>query len=335
MNQVPSALPVIRLQVQNNSQGEASFIIQGPPPRPSLGAIGSFDGLHKGHQAVLDQSRTISKREGLPLSLVTFDPHPSEVLTPSRPPFRLMCLEQQIRLASDLGIEQILVLDFDMVMAALSPDIFLQTALKDRFCLKGLVFGFDFRFGAKGAGTPEFLHDWSRTHEFITHELSPQLAPDGQKWSSSLARKALIDGDPYSAMSILGHPFEIRGKVHKGQQLGRQLGFPTLNLDMGRYLVPKHGVYITRTKLNDGRHYTSISNLGIRPTINGQKLSFETHIFDFNEDIYDQIVCVEFLDYLRSEQTFNGLEALKAQITKDCLTAQEFHRRHLPPPLNN
>jgi len=327
MSHGPSALPVARLLVSENPAPNGSLIIEGADPLPSLGAIGSFDGLHRGHQAILSQARLMAQTHALPLSLVTFDPHPSEILTPTKPPFRLMCLDQQISLARELGVDQILVLRFDSLMANLAPEQFLMDALKTKLKLRGLVFGFDFRFGAKGAGTPSFLHQWAKSHEFLTHELAAQLTPSGEKWSSSMARNALMDGDLMRAQEILGRHFEIMAKVENGQQLGRQLGFPTLNLDMGRYLTPKHGVYISRTRLKDGRCLPSISNLGLRPTIDGKSLRFETHIFDFHEDLYDQYVRVELIDYLRTEKGFDGLEALKAQITKDCLTAREFHRR--------
>jgi riboflavin kinase / FMN adenylyltransferase len=327
MNPASKSVPIITLKAFGVTATDASLNIKGPSPVPSLGAIGSFDGFHQGHKAIVAKAKEMAQAQGLALSLVTFDPHPISILAPAKTPFRLMSLNQQIKAAIDLGVDQILVLNFDTNMSNISPEVFLQSALKERLGLKGLVYGFDFRFGAKGAGTAAYLREWADQNDFLTCEIEPQLSPDGQKWSSSLARSALISGDTKLAHMILGRHFEIEGIVQKGRQLGRQLGFPTLNIDTGYYQVPKHGTYITRTKLPSGHNLPSISNLGFRPTVDGKNLSFETHIFDFCENLYGQKVSVEFHDYLRGEIAFSDLEALKAQIANDCILAQEFHRR--------
>lgn len=291
----------------------------------TIAAIGSFDGVHIGHQRVIDLARRCCDHLNVPLSVICFDPHPQSYLAPQSPPFRLQRLDQQIEAFDALGVDQVIVLEFDANLSSLSAEDFVHKLLKIGLGLEGIVCGFDFRFGKMGRGTPEFLRDLSSATGLEVSVLDCQYGPNGEKLSSTSVREALMSGDVDTPHTILGRPMAYRGVVIEGRKLARTLGFATLNLTLGDYQRPKYGVYVTKTYLKDGRCFDSISNIGLRPTVDGQEERLETHLFDASIDLYGQDIHIELLAFLRAETAFSGIEALKDQIAKDCERALSWH----------
>jgi riboflavin kinase / FMN adenylyltransferase len=290
-----------------------------PLPRATSAAIGSFDGVHLGHATVIKSA----VKAQMPTSVISFDPHPQTYFRPGSEPFRLMSLHQQFLAFEALGVDYIFVLRFDAVMAGLSAQDFAQRVLQNELGLVHISAGFDFSFGARGLGKAADLERFGEACGFSTTIIGCQSDEDGEKLASSSVREALMAGDVTRARKILGRPQAYEGKVIKGDQLGRTIGFATLNMDMGSYVRPRFGVYASRTRLEDGRLYKSITNIGIRPTVNGRSERFETHVFDFDADIYGQTHEVELTSFIRPEQKFDSLDALKAQIAKDADVARQ------------
>ena len=282
--------------------------------------IGNFDGVHRGHQAVLAQARHIADAGGHRCVVLTFDPHPREVLGGIPRP-RLTTLERRIELLRANGADEVVVEPFTLDFAAITPEHFASNLLAKRLGAKAVVVGQNFRFGAKRAGDLPKLRTLGVELGFSV--AVAQIAGDAQgNFSSTRARAAISAGDLTEAVNVLGRPHSIAGIVEKGDQLGRKIGFPTANLGNVIEMLPPHGVYAIRA----GEH-RGVMNIGVRPTVDGTKLRIEAHLFDFDADIYGQSLRTDLVARIRGEQKFDGLDALKAQIAKDVQAAKEALER--------
>jgi riboflavin kinase/FMN adenylyltransferase len=284
-------------------------------------ALGNFDGVHLGHQAVIGRARDVANASKLPFGLLTFEPHPRSLFRPDEEPFRLTPMRVKLELFERLGVDVTLCLRFDPALAALSADAFIGEYLTGGMKAKHIVVGEDFCFGAKRSGNASLLADRGRAAGFTVDAVPPQLGPDGVAYSSTRIRQFLKDGLPEQAAILLGRRYRIEGHVQSGDKRGRLLGFPTANLTLDGYLAPRFGVYAVTVDIS-GTRYGGVANIGLRPTIGTPDLRFETHIFDFSGDLYGQQIGVELVRFIRAERKFDGLDALKAQIAADSAAAR-------------
>lgn len=286
-------------------------------------AIGAFDGVHRGHQAVIDAARAVGTARGLPLGVVSFDPHPRRWFQPEAAPFRLMSPGQMERALDGLGVDRLYRLPFDADMAALSDQAFALDVLgPDGLGIAHAAVGFDFTFGKGRSGSPEALARHGQQAGFTVSPVGRVDDADGLKLSSSAVREALKAGDMARANAILGRPFAIEGEVIHGDKRGRTIGVPTLNIALGDYMRPAFGVYATRTRLPDGRAIDGVASLGVRPMYLLEQPLLEVWLFDFDDDLYGQTVETDLVAFLRPEATFEGLDALKVQIEADATAAR-------------
>lgn len=309
---------------------------EGIPPHLCV-AIGSFDGVHEGHHSVIAAATETAHVRGHKSAVISFDPHPQRYFQTLKgieaEPFRLMHVPQQLRAYEALGADYALICDFDANLSALSAEDFARVILSEQLRASHVSAGFDFSFGKRGpnqpAGKAEDLVAFGAKFGFTTTILDRQDDADGNKLSSSAVREALQAGDFGRATAILGHPQAYMGPVIKGDQIGRTLGFPTLNVDLGDYVRPKYGVFVTRTRFEDGTVLGSVTNLGRRPTIaEGLSERFETFVFDLHHEVYGQTIEVELLHYLRPDMKFSSLDELKAQIATDTDQAKSWLNAH-------
>jgi riboflavin kinase/FMN adenylyltransferase len=283
-------------------------------------ALGNFDGVHRGHQAVIGEAAMIAAEKGIPLGVVTFDPHPRVLFRPHDAPFYLTCIEQKARLLAALGVDFLLVLPFDKEFAAQPPETFVDNVIVEGIGAKSVAVGYNFRFGHRRSGDGALLRELGDYHGYDVTLLNAVTAPAGGIYSSTHIREHLVGGNPAEAAMLLGRPFEIEGPVIEGDQRGRELGFPTANLSLGSYVQPAFGGYVVRAGLvRNGKTqwFDGVANIGNRPTLDGTKLLLETHIFDFDQDIYGETLRIALIEYLRPEQKFDGIEALKQRIEID------------------
>jgi riboflavin kinase/FMN adenylyltransferase len=282
---------------------------------PCVLAIGNFDGIHLGHQALL--KKLVQSAHDLQLSpaVMTFEPHPRELFTPQSAPARLCSMREKLEHFADAGVERVYVCAFNQRFAKVTAEDFMQRILLQSLHAKAILVGEDFRFGTKRAGSTQDIAQAG----FNLISL-PQVDLNGDRVSSTRVRLALAEGKLDEAAVLLGRPYSISGKVVHGAKRGRQLGFPTANVHMRHERPALTGVYAVKL---DGLN--AVANLGVRPTIAGvPKLLLEVHVLDFNEDLYGKHVHVEFFHKIRDEMKFDGLDALKAQIAKDAEVAREF-----------
>ncbi|HEY9092967.1 bifunctional riboflavin kinase/FAD synthetase [Parasphingorhabdus sp.] len=289
--------------------------------RGAIIALGNFDGFHKGHQAVAQAAIDWAKSENRPVIIATFDPHPVRHFKPDAPPFRLTTLDQREHLFTAAGADAMLVFEFDAQLAATTAGDFVEKLLVDRFGAAGVVTGEDFTFGKGRAGNVTVMEQLGLPLGLLTKTVSP-VYDDGEVVSSSRIRAALEEGDCETAARLLTRPFAIEGPVIHGDKNGRELGFPTANIDMGHYLRPKYGIYAVKGRFPDGRVVNGAANLGIRPSFDPPKELLEPHFFDLKEDLYGQVIEVELHHFLRGEQKFDDLDALVVQMDKDCEQAR-------------
>lgn len=285
-------------------------------------AVGAFDGVHRGHQAVIASARQAAESLGVPLGVVSFHPHPRRLFQPDVAPFGLMTPDQMARALEELGVERLYLLPFDRDMAGLSDEGFARQVLSEGLGIKHAAVGFDFTFGKGRSGSPDLLAQYGQSLGFGVSVTERKDDADGLKLSSSAVREALKAGDMDRATAILGRPFAIQGEVIHGDKRGRTIGVPTANIAMPGYMRPAYGVYATRTKLPDGRVINGVANLGIRPMYEIEEPLLEVWLFDFNESLYGQTVETELVAFLRGEMKFDGLEPLKVQIEKDARQAR-------------
>lgn len=287
------------------------------PLRGGVVALGNFDGFHAGHQAVVARAVTRARERGRPAIVATFDPHPRRYFQPQLPPFRLTSLDQRARLFAAAGADAMLVFAFDAALAGLSAEGFAER-LADGIGASGVVTGTDFTFGKARSGDVGVLRTLGERHGFTAETVAP-VESGATVVSSSRIRDLLREGRPREAAGLMTRPFAVEGVVEHGAKLGRQLGYPTANLRMGKYLRPAYGIYAVTGRLADGRVLKGAANLGIRPTIAGEPVELlEPYFFDFEGDLYGQVIEVALIDYLRAEAKFESLDALKVQMAADC-----------------
>lgn len=290
--------------------------------RGATAAIGNFDGVHRGHMAVIELARGAIHEA--PLGIVTFEPHPREYFAPDAPPFRLMGRSARAHRLEKVGVERLYELTFNAGLASLSPEAFARGVLRDGLGLRHVVVGADFCFGKGRAGTAQDLADFGQEFGFgVT--IAPLMAQAEQTVSSTAIRKALSAGDPRGAKEMLGHWHRIDGPVITGEQRGRELGYPTANMSIDGLHQPAFGVYAVLVDVLDGPHkgkYHGVASLGVRPMFGENKANLETFVFDFKGDLYGASLSVGLVEHLRGEEKFDTLEALITQMDADSTQAR-------------
>jgi riboflavin kinase / FMN adenylyltransferase len=291
------------------------------PLRGGIIALGNFDGFHLGHQAVVGRAVALAKAIGRPAIVATFDPHPIRHFRPDAAPFRLTSLDQRQRLFGAAGADAMLVFDFGAELASVTANDFITDWLIARAGASGVVTGEDFTFGKGRGGNTEVLAEIGGAQGLTVETVGP-VSEGGEIISSSRIREALHAGDCATATRLLTRPFAIEGVVQHGDKVGRTIGYPTANIDMGSYLRPRYGIYAVRGRLADGRALDGAANLGIRPQFDPPKELLEPYFFDFDEDLYGQVIEVALHAFIRPEAKFDSLEALTAQMDRDCAEAK-------------
>jgi riboflavin kinase/FMN adenylyltransferase len=297
-----------------------------PYDRGAAAAIGNFDGVHLGHQAVIDMARAEARRLGVPLGVMTFEPHPREFFAPDAPAFRLMSAETRAHRMAKLGVDKLYEVPFNAGLAALAPREFAETVIHQRLGLAHVVVGADFHFGKGRAGSAEDLVGFGAELGFgVTVAELVELAQG--EVSSTAIRNALTEGRPRDAAAMLGHWHRIDGEVIRGDQRGRDLGFPTANISIEGLHPPRHGVYAVKVDVLGGPHegtYDGAASIGVRPTFGFNHPNCETFLFDFKGDLYGAHISVALVDYLRREEKFDSLDALITQMHADCDQARRI-----------
>jgi len=305
------------------------------PPEVKGGAvaIGNFDGVHLGHQEVIGEAGWIAKAHRIPWVVLTFEPHPRMVFMPDQDPFRITPFRIKSRHVEALDVDHLVVLQFDKEFASRTAEDFIKDVLVDGLAAKHVVCGYDFYFGAKRQGNPDMLLHKGREHGFGFTCVNPVTDTSGVVYSSTRVRDYLNQGKPREAWDIIASPFEIEGRVIEGDQRGRTIGFPTCNVELHEYLKPKLGVYAIRAGIDHGTHtiwHDGVANIGTRPTFDKRDILLEAHLFDFEGDLYGKHLRVALIDFIRPEQKFQGLDEIKTQIAKDCISAQEILKSTKP-----
>jgi riboflavin kinase/FMN adenylyltransferase len=296
-----------------------------PPEAPaSAVALGVFDGVHRGHRAILGTAVARAGATGLQALACTFDPHPMEVLQPERAPRPITTLDERLALIAETGMAAVVVLPFTRELAAVEPEAFVKDVLLSRLRAREIVVGYNHRFGRGARGDARLLEDLAGRLGFRAHVVPPTTV-DGAAVSSTEIRAALQRGDVAAAARGLGRPYAIAGEVTSGAGRGRALGFPTANIAPDRPLLIERGVYLGRVHLEGGAH-PAVVNVGVRPTFGETTLAIEAHLLDFTGDLYGRRVRLDFLDRLRDEMRFPSVEALRAQVLRDIDAARAAHR---------
>lgn len=284
--------------------------------------IGKFDGVHKGHKAVLSQLVAKARALGLPSAVMVFEPQPEEVFAAHRAPARLSRLRDKYEALKSLGIDRLICVNFSTDFASQSPRDFVQGLLLNKLGVKFLVVGDDFKFGYQRQGDFTYLNTVAKDSGFEVVS-TQSFRIDNHRISSTALREALHQGDFKKATAMIGRPYAISGKVVHGEKNGRTIGFPTANLLLKRHKSPLHGVFAVRVKVCE-QYYGGVANLGFRPTLNGQCLQLETHLFDFAGDLYGTRLKVEFIEKIRDEAKFQNFASLKQQIELDAKHAKQY-----------
>ena len=293
--------------------------------RGAVVAIGNFDGVHRGHQAVVGKARRLAQEYNSPYAVLTFEPHPRNFFRPQDPPFRLTPFRIKARLIEALGVDALFVLAFDRDLANLSAEDFVQKVLVGGLDIRHVVVGDNFYFGHKRQGDFNLLESMGKKEGFGASCVTRIKNTDAEAYSSTLVREQLVAGNPTRAALLLGRYWEIEGRVQKGDQRGRELGFRTANIPLGETIQPAFGVYAVRAGIDRGSDtiwHAGVANLGVRPMYKIDTPLLEVHLFDFNQDIYGQHMRVALVDYLRPEMKFESVENLKAQMDEDCRRAR-------------
>jgi riboflavin kinase/FMN adenylyltransferase len=294
---------------------------------PCAITIGNFDGVHAGHRKILRRVAALAREEGWKGAALTFNPHPAKLLAPASAPRLLTTLEQRTRMMLEQGIDQILILPFTLEVAALTPEEFVRELLVDKLGARAVLVGANFHFGKRAAGDAGTLEQLGERYSFETDILAPVV------WrkrviSSSEIRRSIEAGDVSTACRMLSRPHSLVGAVVRGEGIGSKQTVPTLNLDTKAEVVPGNGVYVTRTREGNGsREWPSITNVGHRPTFDGQHRTIETYLLSALDGAPPEEISVEFLRRVRDERKFESPEALKAQILRDVSRAQTYFRR--------
>lgn len=289
-------------------------------PRGAVIAIGNFDGVHLGHRAVIAEAKKIAISLDAPLALLTFEPHPRSVFVPNGTPFRLTPFRAKTRLVWETGVDFLFTLRFDRAFAAKTAEQFVADLLVARLGVRHVVVGQDFTFGKGRGGNPDLLREMGRSLGFGVTILEPVADADGKICSASRIRDHLASGRPRAAAGLLGRDWEIEGRVRRGDRRGRELGFPTANLPIAHYLHPAPGVYAVRAGVIErgGLYWRpGVANFGNRPTFAGTDWRLETHIFDYERDLYGRHLRVALVEFIRPDVKFDGTEALIAAMRDD------------------
>ena len=294
-----------------------------PEHRGCAATIGSFDGIHLGHQAVLTQLAAQGRERRLPVTLITFEPQPREYFMPEEAPPRLTRFREKLEVLRHCGVDRVVCLRFNAYLASLTADEFIRRIMLDGLAVKYLVVGDDFRFGKGRIGDYALLEQVGKTHGFPVVTM-PTFNVGNHRVSSTRIRVALNEGDFSSAETLLGRPFWMSGRVAHGDKRGRTIGFPTANIFLHRNAVPVDGVFAVEMCGIDDRPIAGVANVGTRPTVDGSRALLEVHLFDFDRDIYGRHVQVSFLKKLRPERKFESFELLKRQIELDAEQARAF-----------
>jgi riboflavin kinase/FMN adenylyltransferase len=296
--------------------------------RGAVVAIGNFDGVHRGHRALIAEAKMQAEARRSPLAVLSFEPHPQEFFKPSPDCFRLTPLRAKARLLADLGVDALFALNFDADMARRSPQDFIQNVLVEGLGISGAVVGHDFEFGQKRAGNLATLSYMGEMEGFTVTAFDTVTASGDEKISSTLIRKLLREARPEEAARLLGHPWTVEARVEHGDARGRTMGFPTANMHLGHCLAPAFGVYAVRVNILEGdrtvARHDGVANFGIRPMYQVNVPLLETHLFDFDGDLYGKYLSVELIQYIRPEAKFADLDALIAQIRDDAAKAREI-----------
>ena len=296
-----------------------------PDPKGCVVALGNFDGVHLGHQAVIAAAGTLARRMDAVFAVMTFEPHPRLLFQPALQPFRLTPFRVKTRLIENLGADLCLMQHFDVQFAAQSAHDFVVNLLVGHLGVKGVVVGHDYVFGQNRQGNPQFLRQMGSDLGFAVKVIDPVAADNGEVYSSTQVRNHLINGRPRDAARLLGRPWEVEGRVEHGDKRGRTIGFPTANLGLEDYQRPATGVYAVRVGLENGANiqwFDGVANFGHRPTFDKTDELLEVHILDYSGDLYGRHLRVQMLDFIRPEQKFASLDDLKQQINRDALQAR-------------
>lgn len=292
--------------------------------RGAAAAIGNFDGVHLGHQAIISLTGKTAREIGCPTGVLTFEPHPREYFAPDAAPFRLMNAEAKAHRLAKLGVARLYEISFNATLSSLTAEEFAKRVIVDGLGLRHIVVGADFCFGKGREGTAADLKTFGSAMGFgVT--IAPLLSTGGVEVSSTRIREALTDGRPSDAARMLGHLHRIEGEVIRGDQRGRELGYPTANMSIAGLHPPKFGVYAVRVDVLDGPHagdYQGVASMGVRPMFGENQPNLETFLFDFKGDLYGARLSVALVSYLRPEEKFDGLEALIAQMDRDSAAAR-------------
>jgi riboflavin kinase/FMN adenylyltransferase len=296
--------------------------------RGAVVAIGNFDGVHRGHRALIAEAKVQAELRKCPLAVLTFEPHPQEYFRPSPECFRLTPLRTKSRMLADLGVDVLFALTFDSEMAHRTPQDFVLNVLVNGLGISGVVVGHDFEFGQKRAGNLATLSLSGQSRGFTVTAFDTVTASGDEKISSTLIRQLLKQAKPEEAARLLGHAWAVEARVEHGDARGRKMGFPTANMHLGHCLAPAFGVYAVRVAILDGdkvvARHDGVANFGIRPMYQVQVPLLETHMFDFDGDLYGKYLSVELIRYIRPEAKFPSLDALIAQIATDAAKAREI-----------
>jgi riboflavin kinase/FMN adenylyltransferase len=294
--------------------------------RGAVAAIGNFDGLHLGHQTVIATATQLARATGGPASVITFEPHPYAVFHAGTAPFRLTPFRIKVPLLDGLGLDTAFVLPFDAALHRKTAADFVADVLVAGLGVSHLVIGEDFVFGRDRGGDSTVLAALARQFDFGLSIVPKVSDGDSLPYSSTKVRQYLGAGQPHLAAAQLGRAWAVEGRVESGDRRGRTIGFPTANLPLGEFLVPAHGVYAIRAGIvagDDIAWHDGVANVGRRPTVDGEGILLEAHLFDFDGDLYGSYLRVALIDHLRAEKKFDGIDSLRAQIARDAEQARD------------
>lgn len=291
----------------------------------SVMALGNFDGLHKGHQAVIGRARAIAREQGRPLAVMTFEPHPRRFFRPGLPILRIVSFSEKARLLREAGVDYLYVARFNRAFSGLSAQEFIAQVLGAGLHVGHVVTGHNFAFGHQRGGSVQTLRDAAAAGAFDYTQVEA-VAREEAVYSSTAVREALTEGRMRDAAALLGRPYSIHGTVIHGHKRGGGIGFPTANIRPAPLYLPRFGVYAVRLHVG-GAHYEAVANFGNRPTVDGQTVLLETHALDAQFDAYGKAARVDFVDFIRPERKFSGIDALKAQIAQDVMAARAIHEQ--------
>ena len=301
------------------------YNLRHPIPASAV-TIGNFDGVHRGHQLVISQLKQVAATASLPTVVIIFEPQPIEYFAPDKAPKRLARFREKIAYLKAQRIDYLLCLHFDHKLAAQSAEDFVQQILVNSLNTKHLVIGDDFHFGKNRQGSFQFLKDNCERYGFMVDE-TETLMIDGERVSSTRIRESIQQGDFEKAAKLLGRPYSLSGRIAHGQKLGRELGYPTINIKMGDKTLIVKGIFAVNVKGLDNRVLEGVASIGTRPTVNGVDTILEVYILDFDRDVYGYSVEVNFLHKIRNEEKFDSLEELAAHIAQDTEKAKAFFKR--------